>query len=892
MKTLTGFKSLKVLLLVKKFKGEEIPDGDITVDSGLQNLRVFSLFSCHMTGHIPAWISKLRKLEVLDLSFNRLTSTIPDIAKNIMPQASRVIPYGVLFLFFVLSTFISTNHACKEADHNSLLSSFDISSSRLNWSSSDCCHWEGIACDAEGRVTHVSLPSNQLQGSISRSLGSLTHLSHLNLSHNLLSGPLEGGLFLSWSCLEILDLSYNILSGELPLFLRKTNENGLKTLSFNDKDKIKGKYRVLFVKVPLFLSSSYIQIVDLSNNQFNATIPSSFLQHAWNLSSLNVSNNHFTGQIPSSICLRSTSLRVLDFSHNNFSGPIPRGLGNCSKLEVFRAGDNTLSGSLPADIYNAQALQEISLSTNGLVGSISENVGKLSKLKLMRLHYNNLQGHLPPSLMNCTNLVEINLGFNFFSGNISVLDFSKLTQLSKLDCISNNLTGTLPISLYSCKFLKALRLSSNDFEGQIQPEILQLKNLTFLSLSDNRLTNVTGAMKLLTGFKSLKVLLLAINFKGEEMPDGDITVDSGLQNLCVFNLLGCHMTGHIPAWISKLGKLEVLNLSFNRLTGTIPGWLGTLPHLFLLMLNDNLISGEFPKELCRLQALVSQKVANETGHCSFELPVYFQRGNNAIVLSSQYKYLRNMPRVISLRNKSLSGSIPFEIGQFINKFSGNIPDQIANLTKLERLELNSNRLSGEIPSSLSNLHFLSTFTVAYNNLEGSIPAGTQLQGFSVSAFEGNPKLCGAPLSNQCFPSNGNDADENENNQDLDDDEDQSLWFGLSVVLGFFVGGEGLEEGRVLESRLCSFFLFSICLQFLILILLLNRKAQGQVQIPNQRDEVKSGKPDSETESTNRSEYANNSNSFMVPDNFQTTSLFNVPVKARCPEDEEILMCTD
>ncbi|CAN6698465.1 unnamed protein product [Malus baccata var. baccata] len=40
---------------------------------------------------------------------------------------------------------------------------------------------------------------------------------------------------------------------------RKTNEKGLKTLSFNDKDKIKGKvnstmidflYRVLFVKVP------------------------------------------------------------------------------------------------------------------------------------------------------------------------------------------------------------------------------------------------------------------------------------------------------------------------------------------------------------------------------------------------------------------------------------------------------------------------------------------------------------------------------------------------------------------------------------------------------------------------------------------------------------------
>nr|XP_008363344.2 tyrosine-sulfated glycopeptide receptor 1-like [Malus domestica] len=298
-------------------------------------------------------------------------------------------------------------------------------------------------------------------------------------------------------------------------------------------------------------------------------------------------------------------------------------------------------------------------------------------------------------------------------------------------------------------------------------------------------------MKIFMRFKSLRVLLLSENFRGEEMPDGDITVDFRLQNLCVFSLYSCHMTGQIPAWISKFRKLEVLDLSSNRLTGTIPGWLGTLPSLFFLLLNDNLISGEFPRELCGLQALVLQKPANQTGHCSLELSVYFKPGNNL-----QYKYVANMPRVISLRNNSLSGSIPFEIGQLrylqqldlsINNFSGNIPDQISNLTELERLKLNNNRLSGEIPSSLSSLHFLSTFTVAYNNLEGRIPAGTQLQGFDASAFEGNPKLCGTPLPNQCLSSNGNDADENENDQDLDDDEDQSLCVGLPVALGFVVG---------------------------------------------------------------------------------------------------------
>ncbi|KAB2607429.1 receptor-like protein 2 [Pyrus ussuriensis x Pyrus communis] len=62
----------------------------------------------------------------------------------------------------------------------------------------------------------------------------------------------------------------------------------------------------------------------------------------------------------------------------------------------------------------------------------------------------------------------------------------------------------------------------------------------------------------------------------------------------------------------------------------------------------------------------------------------------------------------------------------------------------------------------------------------------ELQSFNPSAFEGNLKLCGAPLPNDCQPVDGITTDD-ENNQDLDDDEDQSLWFWLSVMLGFFVG---------------------------------------------------------------------------------------------------------
>ncbi|XP_021802307.1 receptor-like protein 2, partial [Prunus avium] len=696
------------------------------------------------------------------------------------------------FLILVFSSTISTNHACNQTERSSLLSlALNLSSPTLNWNSDNCCSWEGITCK-DGWVTQLLLPSKGLKGGeFPFSLGSLTHLTHLNLSHNSLYGSLEIGFLLSLNRLEILDLSYNLLSGELPYSLP---------------------------------SSSNIHVVDLSSNRFHSAIPSSFFQHAWNLTSFNVSNNTFIGFIPSSICLHSSPfIRVLDFSLNKFSGKISPGLEECSKLLVFRAGYNNLSGELPNDIYNATTLQEIALPMNSLNGPVSDrivnftnlavldlyhnnligklpkNTGKLSTLKLMLLHFNNLEGSLPPSLMNCTSLIELNLGFNNFEGEISTLNFSKLSQLSKLDLGSNSFNGHLPISLYSSKSLKAIRLSSNYLEGQIQPKIRSLKSLSYLSLGANELTNVTGAMKILMGSKSLATLLLPYSFVGEEMPtDEDMVGFDGFENLRILALGDYDLTGQIPMWLYKLKKLEILDMPFNRITGSIPSWLGTLPRLFYINFDSNLISGEFPKELCKLPMLVSEQAAAQVDHNFLELPIFIQPdGAQAL----QYTYLSFLPPSIYLHNNSISGSIPVEIGglqllhalDLSNNFSGEIPDQISNLKNMDTLDLSVNHLSGKIPTSLRSLNFLSFFNVSYNNLEGPIPTSTQLQGFNASAFEGNQKLCGAHLPNECLGTNGIDAG-NKNNQDVDNGHENGHeipWFYISLALGFIVGFWGV-----------------------------------------------------------------------------------------------------
>lgn len=662
---------------------------------------------------------------------------------------------GFFFCFLVLLLVSLCQSACNQQDRDSLLS-LNISSSSppLHWPfSTDCCLWEGVDCaEADGRVTQLWLPSRGLTGSLSPSLVNFTSLSHLNLSHNDLSGQLPPGFFSALNHLKMLDLSDNSLSGELPLESLSTDNNNILSL----------------------------QILDLSSNHFHGTIPSnSLLQAAWNLTSLNVSSNSFTGQIPSFICINS-SLTTLDLSDNNFEGHIPFGLGQCTKLQILRAGFNNLSGPIPSDIYSLVTLEQLSLPVNHLSGPISDgivnltklttielysnmldgpipqNIGKFSNLQRLELHINYLTGHLPPSLMNCVNLVTLNLRVNFLEGDLSSFNFSTLFQLSIIDLGNNKFAGKFPSTLYSCKSLTAVRLATNQLEGQISEEILALQSLSFLSISNNTLTNITGAITILMGCKNLTTLIISKNFMKEPIPADENTVASdGFQNLQVLGLGGCGFTGQIPAWLAKLKKLEVIDLSQNQISGSIPRWLGTLPNLFYIDLSDNLISGEFPKEISGLKALATQDVYDKMERSYLELPVFVMPNN---VTNQQYNQLSSLPPAIYVRNNNLTGNIPVDIGLLKvlhvldlsnNNFTGSIPDQLSNLTNLEILDLSRNHLSGEIPPSLKGLHFLSSFSVAKNSLEGPIPTGGQFDTFPNTSFEGNPGLCGYVLQRPC-----------------------------------------------------------------------------------------------------------------------------------------------
>ncbi|XP_021831831.1 tyrosine-sulfated glycopeptide receptor 1-like [Prunus avium] len=349
-----------------------------------------------------------------------------------------------LLLFLLFPYIISTNiHACKQTERNSLLSfASTLSSPPLNWTSIDCCRWKGITCDQDGWVTRLLLPSKGLKGGISpSSLANLTHLTHLNLSHNSLLGSLETQFFLHLNRLEILDLSYNRLSGELPLSLPSSN----------------------------------IHIVDLSSNHFFGAIPSSFFQQASNLTSFNVSNNTFTG-----------SLKAIGLSKNHLEGQIQAEILSLKSLSFLVLGGSRFTNLT----WAMKILMSFkSLHTLSLAGSY-EGEGMpydddmvdfdgFQNLRLFSLAGSDLTGQIPAWFSKLKNLEFLELSFNQITGPIPMIVLS-----------NNNISGDIPTEIGQLQFLQELYLDSNNFSDVIPDQISNLKNLEVLNLSMNLLSGI------------------------------------------------------------------------------------------------------------------------------------------------------------------------------------------------------------------------------------------------------------------------------------------------------------------------------------------------------------------------------------------------------------------
>nr|GLL22038.1 systemin receptor SR160-like [Ipomoea trifida] len=296
---------------------------------------------------------------------------------------------------------------------------------------------------------------------------------------------------------------------------------------------------------------------------------------------INLSGMNLHGSFPSKIICQLTNLYSIYLSRNNLSGTIPLGLSTCSKLQDLDLSANYFTGKIPSELFSMKMLRSLNLQHNMFSGEISTIPMVAYSLEYLDLSYNLLNGSIPKDIGNLYNLTYLDLSSNFFISRFSRNSLSgpipagllQLHQLSDLSLASNNLTGEIPSQLFSMKKLHRLNLGQNMLSGKIPTPRLVYNSLEYLDLSSNHL-------------------------------NGSIPDDIGnFCNLIYLNLSMNSLSGPIPATLLRLHQLYYLSLASNNLTGEIPGRLFNFLSLSSIDLSHNHLSGSIPRGFGELQQL-------------------------------------------------------------------------------------------------------------------------------------------------------------------------------------------------------------------------------------------------------------------------------------------------
>ncbi|KAJ8767791.1 hypothetical protein K2173_020731 [Erythroxylum novogranatense] len=499
------------------------------------------------------------------------------------------------------------------------------------------------------------------------------------------------------------------------------------------------------------------------------TFPHWLLQNNTNLVSLYLKNTSLSGILESPI-QSHVNLEKLDISDNKLSGHIPLEIGACfPELRSLNMSSNNFSGSIPSSLGNMIILESLDLSSNGLSGKLPDLLIKgCQHLVVLKLSNNKLQGQMFPGNASLSSLIRwLQLDNNQFTGSIPN-SLSKSSDLVVLDVSHNNLSGGIPQWITNMIVLQVLDLSHNKFNG-ILPLNLFPSSISQVYLSNNRL-------------------------------QGSLLNDFDCENMVAIDLSHNNLVGRIPKWLGRCSKLRYFVLKGNNFEWKIPRKLCKLDRLSLIDLSSNHLYGSIPSCL-RVSANgdISDQLGFGISYMSFgkyaqSKPIHLDFTTKSV----SYTYVGKILAYLSgldLSSNALIGEIPSEIGNLstiqglnlsCNKLVGSIPPTFSNLQKVESLDLSHNKLEGNIPSQLTQLYFLSVFSVAYNNLSGRTPDRVaQFATFENSSYEGNPFLCGSPLSRSCDATPASNNSRNLEGKDEDGFIDMNVFcisFGVSFIM--------------------------------------------------------------------------------------------------------------
>lgn len=160
---------------------------------------------------------------------------------------------------------------------------------------------------------------------------------------------------------------------------------------------------------------------------------------------------------------------------------------------------------------------------------------------------------------------------------------------------------------------------------------------------------------------------------------------------------------------------------------------------------------------------LSSAIAREGTYISSEALIPLFHIESLIFLDVSYNFLQgripgdelsnltNLAYLDMFYNLRINGSIPFQIFGMKNLYhlnlgynllTGNLSENIGNLSKLTYLNLVFNHLSGSIPSEIGKLAELQVLYLSHNNLDGGIPQSILQLGELAELFLGQNYLSG------------------------------------------------------------------------------------------------------------------------------------------------------
>lgn len=185
------------------------------------------------------------------------------------------------------------------------------------------------------------------------------------------------------------------------------------------------------------------------------------------VSSISLSSNNLTGTIPDEIG-NLEALWTLNVPYNQLTGEIPASIGKLTNLWSLHLYRNQLTGSIPPELGNMKQLAYCYLDDNQLTGTVPETLGNLTELEYMNFGGNMLSGDLPQAVTSSSwwqksgwVCIEQNLpgGFNFDTFNLYMPDFTA-TDYRGNTINSSSIVASHKVTLYYiwaswCSFSKA-----------------------------------------------------------------------------------------------------------------------------------------------------------------------------------------------------------------------------------------------------------------------------------------------------------------------------------------------------------------------------------------------------------------------------------------------------